>query len=142
MNLYILAIVHVMFAILLCIAIPPLGISEIFTALILLCTAYAMNFCMVIFYIIFMIQDVVQYFSAIGLIVQRGDFVNCFHKGGVKDLCDPFFTTVIILFFVFSLASVTIAFFAYRVFKSMAYGQLGMQGGNNYNAFMRGANRR
>lgn len=68
--------------------------------------------------------------------------MDCFRKGGVKDTCDPFFTTVIILFFAFSLAAVTVAFFAYRVFKAMAYGQLGMQGGNNYNAFMRGANRR
>ena len=69
-NLYILAIMHFSMAILLCIAIPPLGISEIFTALILMCTAYSMNFCLVIFYLIFMMQDVVQYFSAIGLVVQ------------------------------------------------------------------------
>lgn len=77
-NLYILAIVHFVMAILLCIAIPPLGIGEIFTAMILLCTAYAMNFCMVIFYIIFMLQDVLQYFSAIGLIIQNGYFAGCF----------------------------------------------------------------
>ncbi len=71
MRLYLLAIAHFVLAILLCIAAPPLGISEIFTALILLCTAYSMNFCLVIFYTIFMIQDVVQYFSAIGLLIQN-----------------------------------------------------------------------
>jgi hypothetical protein len=68
-NLYILVIAHFVMAILLCIAGGGLGIMEIFTALILLCTAYSMNFCMVIFYIVFMLQDVVQYFSAIGLVV-------------------------------------------------------------------------
>ena len=56
-NLYILAIAHFVMAILLCIAVPPLGISEIFMALILLCTAYSMNFCMVIMYIILMLKD-------------------------------------------------------------------------------------
>ena len=77
-HLYILAVAHFVLAIMLCIAVPPQGISEIFTALILMCTAYAMNFCMIIFYIIMMCMDIVQYFSAIGLLIQRGDFVNCY----------------------------------------------------------------
>ena len=54
-NLYILSVAHFIMAIMLCIAIPPLGFSEILMALILMCTAYAMNFCMVIIYILFML---------------------------------------------------------------------------------------
>jgi hypothetical protein len=34
-----------------------------------MCTAYSMNFCMVIIYIILMLQDCVSYFSAIGLLI-------------------------------------------------------------------------
>lgn len=79
-NLYILSIVHIALAITLSIAIPPLGIGEIFTAFILMCTAYAMNFCMVIFYMLFMMQDIVQYFSAIGLLIQSGRFVDCYRN--------------------------------------------------------------
>ena len=138
-NLYILAILHFAMAITLCIAVPPLGFQEIITAMILMCTAYAMNFCMVILYIIFMLQDIVQYFSAIGLLVQTDRFTKCF-KNEIPNDCDPFNTTVIILFFVFSIVSVIVAFQAYRIFKSMAMGQLGMGGGGG-GAFMQGMNR-
>lgn len=124
-----------MLAILLCVAIPPLGISEIFTAMILLCTAYSMNFCLVIFYMIFMMQDVVQYLSAIGLVIQKGNFVDCFKN--TLDYCDPFEFTVVIIFFVFSIAAVTVAFYAYRVFKAVAMGSIAGGGGNG---FMRGMN--
>jgi len=97
-------------------------------ALIMMCTAYAMNFCMLIFYMIMMMMDVVQYFSAIGLLVQRGDFVHCY-RNELKDKCDPFEVTVIILFFVFAIGAVVVSFYAYRIFKAFALGQLG--GGAN-----------
>ena len=58
-HLYILAIAHFVLAIMLCIALPGVGIGEIFTAMILMCTAYSMNFCLVIFYMIMMMQDIV-----------------------------------------------------------------------------------
>lgn len=134
-NLYILAVTHFALAITLCIAVPPLGLSEIFTAMILMCTAYAMNFCMVILYIIFMLQDVVQYFSAIGLLIQTDRFTKCYHNDIPKD-CDPFNTTVIIIFFVFSVVSIAVAFQAYRIFKAMAMGQMGGNGG----MFLQGMN--
>lgn len=137
MNLYILAIAHFCLAITLSIALPPVGISEVFFALILLCVAYSMNFCMVIFYLVFMLQDAIQYFSAIGLLVQRGDFARCYRKE-MLDKCDPFQLTVIILFFVFSVAAVAVSFLSYRVFKAVAMGQLG--GGPNGGLFMRGMN--
>jgi hypothetical protein len=138
MNLYILAIAHFCLAITLSIALPPVGISEIFFAMILLCIAYSMNFCMVIFYLIFMLQDAIQYFSAIGLLVQRGDFVRCYRKE-ITDKCDPFQLTVIILFFVFSIVAIAVSFYSYRVFKAMAMGQIGA-GGPNGGMFMRGMN--
>lgn len=134
-NLYILAIAHFALAITLCIAVPPLGLQEIISAMILMCTAYAMNYCMVILYIIFMLQDVVQYFSAIGLLIQTDRFAKCYRNDIPKD-CDPFNTTVVIIFFVFSIVSVAIAFQAYRIFKAMAMGQLGGNGG----MFLQGMN--
>ena len=122
-HLYVLAILHFSMAVMLCIALPPLGISEIFTALILMCTAYAMNFCMLIFYMIMMLMDVVQYFSSIGLLVQRGDFVRCY-KNELPDRCNPFVVTVIILFFLFAIIANVVAFYAYRIFKATALGQV------------------
>ncbi|TNV77076.1 hypothetical protein FGO68_gene14205 [Halteria grandinella] len=136
-NLYILSVVHFVLAITLCIAIPPLGIGEIFTALILMCTAYAMNFCMVILYMLLMLQDVVQYFSAVGLLVQNGWLAGCYQNGGNNN-CDPFNTTVVIIFFVFSIGAVTVSFYAYRIFKANAMGQLGPA--SNPGLFSRGMN--
>jgi hypothetical protein len=56
-------------AVTLTVAIPGLGIGEIFTAMILMCIAYSMNFCMVILYLIMMMVDIVQYFSAVGMLI-------------------------------------------------------------------------
>ena len=136
-NLYILSVVHFVMAIKLCIAIPTLGIGEIFTALILMCTAYAMNFCMVILCMLLMLQDVVQYFSAVGLLVQNGWLAGCYQNGGNPN-CDPFNTTVVIIFFIFSIGSVAVSFFAYRIFKANAIGQLGA--GSNPGLFGQGMN--
>jgi len=136
-NLYILSVVHFVLAITLCIAIPPLGIGEIFTALILMCTAYAMNFCMVILYMLLMLQDVVQYFSAVGLLVQNGWIAGCYQNGGNNN-CDPFNTTVVIIFFAFSIGAVAVSFYAYRIFKANAMGQLGP--GSNPGLFSQGMN--
>ena len=136
-NLYILSVAHFIMAIMICIAIPPLGIGEIFTALILMCTAYAMNFCMVILYILLMVQDCVQYFSAVGLLIQNGQIAECYRNGGTK-YCDPFNVTVIIIFFVFTIVAITVSFYAYRIFKANAMGQLGA--GSNPGLFSRGLN--
>jgi hypothetical protein len=127
-------------AITLSIAIPGVGITEIFSALILLCVAYSMNFCMVIFYVIIMLQDCLQYFCAIGLIIQNGYFADCYRSGGIKDKCTPFSTTVVLLFFVFSIAAVVVAFRSYRIFKSMAMGQMGGNApvGGGMSSLMRG----
>lgn len=46
---------------------------------------------------------------------------------------------MIILFFVFSLIAIAVAFYSYRVFKAMAMGQIGA-GGPNGGMFMRGMN--
>lgn len=54
-NLYILTLVHLTLAIMMTVAYPGSGIPEIFVAMILACVAYSMNFCLVIFYMIFMI---------------------------------------------------------------------------------------
>lgn len=136
-NLYILAILHFACAIMLCIAIPPLSFGEIITAMILMCTAYAMNFCMIILYMLFMMQDVVQYFSAVGLLIQNGELGPCYRKE-LPNKCDPFSVTVIIIFFVFSVASIVVGFHAYRIFKAYAMGQLGAGGGNGM--FLSGMN--
>jgi|SanBayMetagenome_1026888.scaffolds.fasta_scaffold155654_1 hypothetical protein len=65
-----LALLHFATAVTLTVAIPGLGIGEIFFAMILACIAYSMNFCMVILYMIMMMFDIVQYFSAVGMFIQ------------------------------------------------------------------------
>ena len=51
------------------------------------------------------------------------------------DYCDPFEFTVIIIFFVFSIAAVIVGFYAYRVFKAVAMGSIA--GGGGGMGFMR-----
>lgn len=68
-NLYILALAHFGMAIALTIALPGIGVGEIITAMILMCIAYSMNFCMVILYMIIMMFDIVNYFSTVGMFV-------------------------------------------------------------------------
>ena len=46
--------------------------------------------------------------------------------------------TVIILFFVFSIVAITVSFYAYRIFKANAMGQLGA--GSNPGLFSQGLN--
>lgn len=110
------------------IALPPLGVGEILTASILLCIAYSMHFCGVIIYMVFMFQDAIQYFSTIGLLIQRGEFAPCFKNPDPsskdKDVCNPFVMVMLILFLVFSVAAITVSFFAYRIFKAQSMGQL------------------
>jgi len=64
-----LALAHFAIAITLTVAMPGVGIGEIFTAMILMCIAYSMNFCMVILYMIIMMFDIVQYFSTVGMFI-------------------------------------------------------------------------
>lgn len=113
-------------AITMTIALPPLGIGEILTAAILLCIAYSLNYCGVIIYMIFMFQDAIQYFSTVGLFIQRGELGPCFRSERLPDIdkavCNPFVMVMLILFFVFSVAAVTVSFYAYRIFKAQAMG--------------------
>jgi hypothetical protein len=129
-NLYILALAHFGTAVALTVALPGVGFGEIFFAMILMCIAYSMNFCMVIFYMIMMMFDIVNYFSAVGMFAQNGDFIKCYHNqmryddGTLVEKC-PFKLTMLIVFFVFSIISVLVSFYAYRIFKAQALGRLG-----------------
>ena len=110
------------------VALPGLGIGEIFFSMILMCIAYSMNFCMVIMYMIMMMFDIVQYFSAVGMFIQSGNFVKCYHNdmnvdSKKIDKC-PFKLTMLIIFFVFSVVAVIVSFYAYRIFKAQAMGRL------------------
>lgn len=58
-NLYILAIAHFAVAVTLTVALPGVGVGEIFIAMFLMCFAYSMNFCLIMFYMIIMIFDLV-----------------------------------------------------------------------------------
>jgi hypothetical protein len=139
-HLYILVLFHFVMGILLTVANPPAGIMELIIPLILLCTAYSMNFCTLIFYMILMLNDVVLYLSAVGLVVQNGDLPRFYRRG--SGLYDPFLMTVYILWFVFSIIALVVSFYAYREFKGMAYDSMGMQGGAVYGGMMRGMNNR
>jgi hypothetical protein len=65
--LYILVILHFALSIMYCIFDAASGIMEMIVAMILICTAYSMNFCMLIFYMIMMISDFVNFLCIIGL---------------------------------------------------------------------------
>ena len=67
-------------AVALTVALPGVGFGEIFTAMILMCIAYSMNFCMVILYMIIMMFDIVNYFSTVGMFIQSGNFIKCYHN--------------------------------------------------------------
>jgi hypothetical protein len=64
-----LALAHFAVAVALTVALPGVGFGEIFFSMILMCIAYSMNYCMVIMYMIFMMFDIVNYFSTVGMFV-------------------------------------------------------------------------
>ena len=122
-RLYLLGAMHLVMTITLMSAYGFPGINELFNAMILMCGAQSMNFCFMIFYIIIMLNDCVSYFCAVGYLVQLGEFAKCYNGGGTLK-CNGFQATMLIIFFVFSIFAVIIAFQAYRVFKAKDLGLL------------------
>jgi hypothetical protein len=120
-HLYLLGAAHFVMMITLISAIGFPGINELFNAMILLCGAQSMNFCFMIFYIIIMINDCISYFCAVGYLIQLGEFSQCYHG---SNQCNGFQATMLIVFFVFSIVAVYVAFQAYRVFKAKDLGLL------------------
>lgn len=118
-HLYILVLFHFVLGIMLTVANPPAGIMELIIPLLLLCTAYSMNFCTLIFYMILMLNDTILYMSAVGLVIQNGDLPSFYRKGNRN--YDPYLMTVYIIWFVFSIIALIVSFYAYREFKGMAY---------------------
>ncbi len=82
--------------------------------MILLCTAYSMNFCQLLFYIMLMINDLVEYLCLVGLYVQNGDFKKYFR-------IDGFAMTMYVIMLAFSIIALIVSFYAYREFKGYAY---------------------
>lgn len=119
--LYILAGVHMVMMISLMSALGIAGINELFNMMILMCGAYSMNFCIMIFYIIIMFNDCISYFCAVGYLIQLGKFGTCYTTSSD---CNGFQATMLVLFFVFSIVAVTVSFYAYRVFKAKDLGLL------------------
>jgi len=124
-KLYILGAVHLVMMITLMIAFHGLlGLGELFNCIILMCGAYSMNFCCMIFYIIIMLNDIITYFSIVGMLIQNNDFAKCYKFNDFKNGCDSFSVTMLIVFFVFSIIASYIAFQAYRIFKAHSMGML------------------
>jgi hypothetical protein len=94
------------------------GFMQMIVALILLCTAYSMNFCMLIFYMIMVLNDGVQFLSIVGLEIQRGTFIYRYQKD--SKLYDPYRMSLFVAFLVFAIVAITISFLAYREFKGVA----------------------
>lgn len=102
-----------------------IGFGEIMNVIILMCAAYSMNFCCMIIYIIFMLNDVVTYFATVGLAVQENFLAKCYRENNFeKNGCDSFSMTMLIVFFLFAIIATYVAFKAYRVFKALAMGML------------------
>ncbi len=119
--LYILAGIHLVMMITLMSALGVAGLNELFNVMFLMCGAYSMNFCIMIFYIIIMFNDCISYFCAVGYLIQLGEFAKCYTT---SPNCNGFQATMLILFFIFSIAAVTLSFYAYRVFKAKDLGLL------------------
>eukprot|EP00347_Sterkiella_histriomuscorum_P009890 403339482 len=144
-RLYILVLLHFVLGIMLTVASPQLGFMEIIIPFILMCTAFSMNFCTLIFYIILMVNDCVQYLCIVGLIAQRGD-IGTFYESGNPNY-NPYLMTMLFIWLAFSPIALIISFLAYREFKGMAYDEMGIQNGSGGaygglgRAFNRGGNR-
>ena len=80
-----------------------------------------MNFCTLIFYIIMMLNDAVEYFCLVGLIVQRGDFTRSYTPKYDNDKYNPYLMTMLIIWFIFPIIAIIVSFLAYKEFKGMAY---------------------
>ena len=104
-----------MLAIILMFAVGGFSFGELIGALILFCCAYSYNYCLSILYMFIMMQKVVQYFSAIGLVIQNGRFGSCY--GGSPPRCG-FVITMMMIFLLFSVGAVYVTFLAYRIFKA------------------------
>ena len=67
--LYLLGAAHLVMMITLMSAMGVFGLNELFNLMILICGAYSMNFCIMIFYIIIMFNDCISYFCAVGYLI-------------------------------------------------------------------------
>ena len=77
-NLYLLGAAHLVMMIILISSLGNPGLNELFNLLFLMCGAYSMNYCFMIFYIVIMFNDSVTYFSTAGYMIQVGDFAKCY----------------------------------------------------------------
>jgi len=74
-NLFILGGVHLVMMIALMVSFHgAVGFGELINCMFLMCGAYSMNFCLMILYIIIMMNNVVTYFAIVGLAVQDNYF--------------------------------------------------------------------
>lgn len=67
--LCLIAIFHMIFAIMICVFDAYYGFTELLSAMILSCGAAQMHFCYLIFYIILVINSFVIYLSNVGLVI-------------------------------------------------------------------------
>ena len=120
-HLYLLAGAHLVMMITLMSALGIQGLNELFNIMFLMCGAYSMNFCFMIFYIVIMFNDCVSYFCAAGYLIQIGEFGKCYTSSSI---CNGFQATMLLIFFLFAIVAVFVAFKAYRVFKAKDLGLL------------------
>jgi hypothetical protein len=73
-NLYLLGAAHFVMMIILISSLGNPGLNELFNLLFLMCGAYSMNYCFMIFYIVIMFNDCISYFASTGYLIQLGVF--------------------------------------------------------------------
>jgi hypothetical protein len=92
------------------------GLMELILILILWCAAKRLDFCNLIFYMIFTLLSFIQNGCLLGLQIQEGTFVLAMNLGGMPAF-KMVFLIILVLFYV---AANIVAFLAYKEFKGMS----------------------
>jgi hypothetical protein len=74
-----LAVCHIVLALMLCFADSYMGMYEMMSFMNLLLAACSINFCFLLFYVMLMINDLVYYLCAVGLIIQDKEFKHFYN---------------------------------------------------------------
>jgi hypothetical protein len=80
-RLYILGAVHFILSFMFMWVDSYQAMYEMIACMELLIAACSLNFCFLLFYLVIMINDTMQYLCAIGLIIYRGDFATYYRVG-------------------------------------------------------------
>jgi hypothetical protein len=120
----IILIVHLVLAIVELFVLSPMNaIGDFISCAILYCGLYSVNFCQVLFYMVFCMYDSFQLFVTLGLMVQTGSYAAKQSKDAPVSM--GFVIGFSVTMFLFYIIAVYFSFQTYKEFKAMHQEQLG-----------------